>query len=218
MSLVLRLHRVIRIANKGLSSNTIVLLLYMLLSILYFSGPLVQGRLPGPFEFLQVFPALRVEEALTTGNPIQADITENIAQFIFIQDSLRQGEIPFWNSLLGIGQPTFLNGMLIGHFTPINFVTMVAVPPPYFFIVMACAKMVLFGFFLYKLMQLYDVDDGIAFLVGLVLMISPYFTGWTVTVIGDTYSAIPWLFFALTRAIQAPSRRTRLWLLLLMRT
>ncbi len=213
MTFALALRRVVRFAKKAIANNWVVLLLYLGLSVIYFSGSLARGRLPGPYEFLQIFPPFQVEGAATMGNSIQSDMGDLMAFLGHMQRALLQGELPLWNSLLGLGYPMFLNGT-IGHFTPINFIALLTLPLPYYFLVTSCAKMVLFAFFLYKLMQQYDVDDGIAFIVGALLMTSPYFIGWVGTVIGDTYSCLPWVFFALTRAIRAPSRRTRLWLLL----
>lgn len=190
-----------------------VIFLLFLFILLFFSPTLVQGRLPGPFEYLNIWRPWHNPEVTGAGNYILSDEADHfIPNYSYLKLQLQEGEIPFWNSGIDFGSP-FFNLLFIGHFYPPVAVSLLF-PIEYVWIVSTISRMLLTGFFIYKLLDEYKLDITLAFMGGLVSMFALYSIVWTGSTSSYPYSAAPLFFYALTIYAKHSSVRTRTILLL----
>lgn len=193
--------------------DSIVISLLFLSILLFFSPILLQGRLPGPFEYLNIWLPWHNPEVKGTGNYILSDEADHfIPNYSYLKLRLGQGEIPFWNSGIDFGSP-FFNLLFVGHFYPPVAISLLF-PIEYVWIVSTLLRMLLTGFFIFKLLDEYRLDVTLAFLGGLVSMLALYSVVWTGSTSSYPYSAAPFFFYALTIYAKHSSVKTRAALLL----
>ncbi|MGE5251529.1 MAG: hypothetical protein ACM3QS_15110 [Bacteroidota bacterium] len=186
----------------------LVLLLYLILAVAFFSPTLLAGRLPGPFEWLNAWAPWYDRNVSGTGNYLLSDQVDfHMPNLEYLRDSVLHGSFPVWNSELGFGTP-FLFMEFIGHFYPANFVALVF-PVEYFRLISAILKFLLMGFFTYKLLEEYKVSTVPAFMAGITVTFASIAIVWLGTVHVDSYSAIPFVFYAITRLMRESSRLSR---------
>ena len=177
------------IRNLCTSQDAHIAIAYLGLTILFYSVPLLSGRLPGPFEYLGNFAPYTSPEFTNRGNFYQSDVIDQVYPSIANwRASVLGGRNLFWDNKRGFGYPYLVN--ISGTFSLVNLLTLVT-PFEYHWFVSVLIRYVLVGFFTYKLLQLYLVENSIAFLGGLAMMLSFYFVAWSGTVVGDTLGAIP---------------------------
>jgi hypothetical protein len=183
--------------------------LFLVFCIFVFYSPiLLQGRLPGPFEYLNIWRPWHNPSQESYGNYILSDEADHfMPNFSYLKLQLKNINIPFWNPDIDFGSP-FFNLLFIGHFYPPVAVSLIF-PILFQWFISTGLRFLLTGFFVYKLLDKYKVENSISILSGIVSMFCLYSIVWTGSTSSYPYSATPFFFYAITVFSEESTRKTR---------
>ena len=192
--------------NPSLTLHVGVVLLTVLLSLVFFWRVFI-GEFPGPFNWLYYWLPWHRADLTGGGNYVISDQMDQFLPFLnYVKTSLWSGEIPLWNEKLIFGTP-FFQMFIIGHLYPPVFLTLMTTPTEYFWFAAAVVKFVLLSFFLFKLLQRYGIELGVALLSSILFAFGLFSIVWAGDYLSYSFSAIPLFYYALTRYPQdGPTR------------
>ncbi|MEZ4754610.1 MAG: hypothetical protein R3A13_09955 [Bdellovibrionota bacterium] len=188
-----------------LDKNLFLILAFLALSLLFFSG-IRTGLVPGPFNWLNHWIPWRAGSNQDLGNFIVSDQMDQFYPMLsYLKNSIANGDIPFWNSAMAFGTP-FACLFIVGHLFPLAALALLF-PMPYVWVILAVLKFIFMGFFTYKLLRLYKINEACAFFGAIILSFSYYSIVWAGDFLSYSFSAIPFFFYAITLFYQIGSTR-----------
>jgi hypothetical protein len=184
-------------------------LVLIIISIFVFFSPiLLQGRLPGPFEYLNIWTPWHNPEVKNSGNYILSDQVDHFTPNLsYLKMQLSSGVIPFWNPDVDFGTP-FFNLVFGGHFYP-PVAASLLFPIEYQWFISVVLRLLLTGFFMYKLLLAFRMEHSIALFGGIVSMFCLYSMVWVGVLNSYPYSAAPLFFYAITVFAEKSNRKSR---------
>lgn len=200
-------------AIRFLKTDYGVILLYLVLILIFFNGIFV-GKLPGPFEFLNIWKPWHNPEIKGQGNYILSDQVDGFfTTFKYLRDSILNGEIPFWDSTKSFGKP-FLTIFFFMQFHPINLIGLI-LPTQYMWPCTTTLKVLLAGFYTFKILKQYNNSLSISIFGGIAYMFSLYLIVWIGSPIGLTAATIPFFVFGVIQFLEkGPNPRTKITLMI----
>ncbi len=185
-----------------------VLLFFAFIIFVFYSPIIVQGRLPGPFEYLNIWRPWHNPEQQGFGNYILSDEADHfMPNYSYLKMQLSNTNIPFWNTDIDFGTP-FFNLLFVGHLYPPVALSLFF-PIEYQWLISTSLRFLLTGYFIYKLLLKYKMESSISIFGGLVSMLCLYSVVWTGSTSSYPYSAAPLFFYSLTVFAEESSRKTR---------
>ena len=198
-------------SSNILDKSLVISFLFLLLGLVFFSG-IRNGYLPGPFMWLNHWVPWRDPSNINLGNFLSSDqVSQFYPMLNYAKLSLAQGDIPFWNSSMAFGIP-FFQLIIIGHLFPLAALALLF-PIQFTWVALAILKFIFIGLFTYKLLRLYKLREGSAFLGATAISFSYYSTVWAGDYLSFSFSSIPFFLYSISKfAYEGKSRVNKLLL------